>query len=254
MRASQKTRRSVRAPGARPKRSSLNGSAPDTSSVALLLVDVINEFAFPEARALLRRALPMRERCSALSSARGVPGCRASTLTTTSAAGGRISTRLSGTLQGATAAAARSCNCSGRKPTTTSCSNPSTPASIESSLGVLLDHLGVTPMAAAAVVGVKPTSGVRRRKHSHETRSDRIGRALAMTMGIEQQPSRCRGFRSQWSCKNDLPCRHAGASFLCSIVQIVCDVACSQHRARNGHHRCSHHPRVVFARAGGVES
>jgi len=49
----------VRASGARRKRSSLNGSAPDTSSVALLLVDVINEFAFPEARALLQRALPM---------------------------------------------------------------------------------------------------------------------------------------------------------------------------------------------------
>ena len=49
----------VRATDARRKRSSLNGSAPDTSSVALLLVDVINEFAFPEAPALLRRALPM---------------------------------------------------------------------------------------------------------------------------------------------------------------------------------------------------
>src|SRR4030095_9446020 len=49
----------LRAPGARRKRSSLNGSAPDTSSVALLLVDVINEFAFPEAPALLQRALPM---------------------------------------------------------------------------------------------------------------------------------------------------------------------------------------------------
>jgi len=48
----------VRATDARRKRSSLNGSAPDTSSVALLLVDVINEFAFPEARGLLRRALP----------------------------------------------------------------------------------------------------------------------------------------------------------------------------------------------------
>jgi nicotinamidase-related amidase len=48
----------VRALGARRKRG-INGSAPDTSSVALLLVDVINEFAFPKARALLRRALPM---------------------------------------------------------------------------------------------------------------------------------------------------------------------------------------------------
>jgi hypothetical protein len=47
----------------------------------------------------------------------------------TSAAGGRISTQLSGTVQGATAATATSCNCSGRKPTTTSCSNPSATAS-----------------------------------------------------------------------------------------------------------------------------
>jgi nicotinamidase-related amidase len=36
----------------------LHGSAPDTSRVALLLVDVINDLAFPEADAFLETALP----------------------------------------------------------------------------------------------------------------------------------------------------------------------------------------------------
>jgi nicotinamidase-related amidase len=40
----------------------LHGSAPDKARVALLLVDVINDFNFPEADQLLRFALPMARR------------------------------------------------------------------------------------------------------------------------------------------------------------------------------------------------
>jgi nicotinamidase-related amidase len=40
----------------------LHGSAPDTSALALLLVDVINPFDFPEADDLLKFALPMADR------------------------------------------------------------------------------------------------------------------------------------------------------------------------------------------------
>ena len=45
-----------RAAGPRRRRGDLNGSAPDQSPIALILIDVINEFAFPEAPRLLRRA------------------------------------------------------------------------------------------------------------------------------------------------------------------------------------------------------
>jgi nicotinamidase-related amidase len=44
----------------------LHGSAPDKSHVALLLIDVINDFAFPEAELLVRYAAPMAERIAAL--------------------------------------------------------------------------------------------------------------------------------------------------------------------------------------------
>lgn len=44
----------------------LHGSAPDTSGVALLLIDVINDFDFPEAEQLLRYALPMAHRLAEL--------------------------------------------------------------------------------------------------------------------------------------------------------------------------------------------
>lgn len=44
----------------------LHGSAPDRSALALLLVDVINPFDFPEADDLLEFALPMAEKLSAL--------------------------------------------------------------------------------------------------------------------------------------------------------------------------------------------
>jgi nicotinamidase-related amidase len=54
----------------------LNESVPDKSPVALLLIDVINEFAFPEASALLRHAEPMARALQTLkrrARAAGVP-------------------------------------------------------------------------------------------------------------------------------------------------------------------------------------
>jgi len=45
----------------------LHGSAPDTSPVALLLIDVVNDLDFPEGDRLLRRALPMAKRLVRLS-------------------------------------------------------------------------------------------------------------------------------------------------------------------------------------------
>jgi nicotinamidase-related amidase len=60
-----------------PKASSdLHGSAPDKAGAALLLVDVINDFDFPEAEQLLRFARPMAERIALLkerAAAAGVP-------------------------------------------------------------------------------------------------------------------------------------------------------------------------------------
>jgi len=44
----------------------LHGSAPDKCSTALLLIDVINDFRFPEAGELLRFAVPMAARLRAL--------------------------------------------------------------------------------------------------------------------------------------------------------------------------------------------
>lgn len=44
----------------------LHGNAPDKASVALLLIDVINDLDFPEADQLLRYALPMAKRLVAL--------------------------------------------------------------------------------------------------------------------------------------------------------------------------------------------
>ena len=46
----------------------LHGSAPDTSALAVLLVDVINPLDFPEADDLLKFALPMAERLASLKS------------------------------------------------------------------------------------------------------------------------------------------------------------------------------------------
>jgi len=44
----------------------LHGSAPDKSKAALLLIDVINDFDFPEAEELLRLALPAAKNIAAL--------------------------------------------------------------------------------------------------------------------------------------------------------------------------------------------
>jgi len=44
----------------------LHGNAPDNSAVALLLVDVINDFEFPGGAELLRHALPAAKRIAAL--------------------------------------------------------------------------------------------------------------------------------------------------------------------------------------------
>ena len=48
------------------KNADLHGSAPDKSSVALLLIDVINDLEFPEGDQLLRHAIPMAHRIAAL--------------------------------------------------------------------------------------------------------------------------------------------------------------------------------------------
>ncbi len=48
------------------KNPDLHGSAPDKSSVALLLIDVINDLEFPEGDQLLRNALPMARQIAAL--------------------------------------------------------------------------------------------------------------------------------------------------------------------------------------------
>jgi nicotinamidase-related amidase len=50
------------------KNRSLHGNAPDKSEIALLLIDVINDFDFPEAEQLLCYAVPMAERISELKS------------------------------------------------------------------------------------------------------------------------------------------------------------------------------------------
>jgi len=44
----------------------LHGSAPDTCDTALLLIDVINDFAFPEAELALKFAVPMAHRLRTL--------------------------------------------------------------------------------------------------------------------------------------------------------------------------------------------
>ena len=44
----------------------LHGSAPDTTPIALLLIDVINDLAFADGKALLKQALPMAKKLAAL--------------------------------------------------------------------------------------------------------------------------------------------------------------------------------------------
>jgi nicotinamidase-related amidase len=48
------------------KNEDLHGNAPDKASVALLLIDVINDLEFPEGDQLLRHALPMARQIAAL--------------------------------------------------------------------------------------------------------------------------------------------------------------------------------------------
>jgi nicotinamidase-related amidase len=57
------TRGSITVPA---KNRDLHGSAPDTSAVVLLLIDVINDLEFDGGDALLRQALPMADRLAAL--------------------------------------------------------------------------------------------------------------------------------------------------------------------------------------------
>ena len=44
----------------------LHGNAPDTAPIALLLIDVINDLAFPDGKALRKQALPMAKKIAAL--------------------------------------------------------------------------------------------------------------------------------------------------------------------------------------------
>ena len=58
------------------RNSNLDGSVPDTSKVALLLIDVINDLNFPESDALLQHAEPMAKSIAALKlrcKARSIP-------------------------------------------------------------------------------------------------------------------------------------------------------------------------------------
>lgn len=48
------------------KNPDLHGNAPDKASVALLIIDTINDLEFPEGDQLLRHALPMARRIAAL--------------------------------------------------------------------------------------------------------------------------------------------------------------------------------------------
>jgi nicotinamidase-related amidase len=50
----------------RKRNSDLHGNAPDYSPVVLLMVDVINDFEFPDGEDLLRHALPAAKRIAAL--------------------------------------------------------------------------------------------------------------------------------------------------------------------------------------------
>ena len=80
------------------KNEDLHGNVPDKASVALLLIDVINDLEFPEGDHLLRYALPMAERtCRAEAAREGGRACPSSTSTTTSAGGSRTSTGRSNT-------------------------------------------------------------------------------------------------------------------------------------------------------------
>ena len=48
------------------KNRDLHGNAPDNSDIALILIDVINDLAFDDGKALLKHAVPMAKRIAAL--------------------------------------------------------------------------------------------------------------------------------------------------------------------------------------------
>lgn len=59
-----------------PKNNDLHGNVPDNADVALLLIDMINDFEFPEGELLFAQALPMARRLAALkrrAKAAGIP-------------------------------------------------------------------------------------------------------------------------------------------------------------------------------------
>ena len=56
------------------KNEDLHGNAPDKASVALLLIDVINDLEFPEGEQLLRHALPMARQIATLKMRSGKAG------------------------------------------------------------------------------------------------------------------------------------------------------------------------------------
>lgn len=59
-----------------PKNADLHGNAPDKSNVALLLIDVINDFEFHDGEKLFKNALPMAKRLAVLrekAKAAGIP-------------------------------------------------------------------------------------------------------------------------------------------------------------------------------------
>ena len=58
----------------REKNIDLHGSAPDKHEIALLLIDVINDFDFPEADQLLEYARPMAAKLLRLKRARPKSG------------------------------------------------------------------------------------------------------------------------------------------------------------------------------------
>jgi len=58
------------------KNEDLHGNVPDTAAAALLLIDLINDFAYPGGDALLAQTLPLAERVAALkrrAKAAGIP-------------------------------------------------------------------------------------------------------------------------------------------------------------------------------------
>ncbi len=56
------------------KNDDLHGFAPDQSSVALILIDVINDLEFPEGEQMFEDALKMAERIAQLKKARAGSG------------------------------------------------------------------------------------------------------------------------------------------------------------------------------------